>query len=104
MTTSHIAIEVIDLIAPRPAACNFGTRSYHRQHASPSGAAAAHHSWPTAMLTSESGISSHVKSGENAGSTLEHAPVVRSMTRVGEATGSEFDRALGMPAHVLMQT
>jgi hypothetical protein len=43
------------------------------------------------VVVSESGLSSRVKSGENAGQTLEHAPVVRSITRVGEATGSELD-------------
>jgi hypothetical protein len=42
------------------------------------------------IAVSESDLTSRVKSGENSGKTLEHAPVVRSMTRVGAATGSEF--------------
>jgi hypothetical protein len=42
------------------------------------------------IVVSESDLTSRVKSGENSGKTLEHAPVVRSITHVGQATGSEF--------------
>jgi hypothetical protein len=42
------------------------------------------------IVVSESDLTSRVRSGENSGKTLEHAPVVRSVTHVGQATGAEF--------------
>ena len=40
------------------------------------------------LAITESGLQTKVKAGENRGQTLRHAPVVRSLTRVGSATAA----------------
>jgi hypothetical protein len=42
------------------------------------------------LAVTESGLESHVESGENAGRRLTHAPVVRALRRLGTVTGDAF--------------
>ena len=46
------------------------------------------------VAITESGLATAVPAGENAGSTLQHGPIVRSLRAVGEAQAGAFDVAL----------
>ena len=47
------------------------------------------------LAVTEAGLSTKVEAGENAGHTLRHAPIVRSLTRLGEAASGT--RSIDVP-------
>jgi hypothetical protein len=42
------------------------------------------------LAITEEGLSTAVTRGENGGSTLAHAPIVRKLAKIGDASGTTF--------------
>lgn len=46
------------------------------------------------LFVTEDGLTTDVKAGENGGTTLHHAAVVREMRRIGKTKGGQFDSSV----------
>ncbi|HEY2513569.1 MAG TPA: DUF1223 domain-containing protein, partial [Polyangiaceae bacterium] len=51
------------------------------------------------MATTESGLTTDVPRGENAGRRLAHGPIVRSLERLGAITAPTFHAERALPRH-----